>query len=612
MTKLQDIIPFDTRNYGHPPEPTAKSPFAQVEWIFDKRTARALSQSSKNNYQAAKRFYIAHLEATEERVPFFLAERWDEFALLRFKDRLQSRIDVGEIQLSSYTLTGHFSALRQVIQEAVTYRLLATSSIQGSTWGSSSSETDAHRSYSDNELSQILAAVGEELQFSYAVARGYRRQPANLGRDPRLHPTRGRVRGYGHAIEANMRWYFENELSSTPIVREKDFTGGKAHLRFLDAATVYHGGLHEMYRRWGVSAYINENLIMPLVVNFLHLTGLNPTSLLELKTDCFRDEHPLTGMPYLLFRKERSGGEKELHLPLLEKREERALKRKQTLQVKRAIEVILTLTAAIRSRLANNSPLKQHLFIYESDGQRCQRQIMALTSKQTSAWCQRICSKHNLVSDNGSRLSFNLVRFRSTKLTEMALEGRDLFEIQQVARHKSIAQTVRYISANRLDAPARKVVAEALEQIQANQREFASIPTEESAQAARPIHLFKGVISNCKNVFDPPDLVKRTVDYVAGQACTRFNMCLFCRNVVILKEHLPRLVAYRTQILAIKANNIQNLPHAHLYDQTLSVLDNLLDPSVSQFTLEEIQWASDLAPDVDIVIDPLLYRGTCQ
>lgn len=610
MGELGNIIPLNLREYSKPPVPTAQAPFAQIEWIFDKRRDRMSNGSSKGNYHAAKAFYIQHIKVTEGRSPYLLIEKWDEFALLRFKEKLQDRVDAGDIDASSYTLTGHFSAVRQVMKEAAAYGLLGTRVIQETNWGAAFSETDTHASYSDRELSQILNAVGEELRFAYAVAGDYQRQAPDIGRDPRVDFRRGTEKGYGFGVEANMRWYFENVLGCEAIVRTGQ--SKKEHLGFLNAATNLHGGLHTLYRRWGVSAFVDENLLMPLAINLLYLTGLNPSSLLGLQIDCLQDEHPLTGMPYLLFEKERSGGEKELHLPLLEKREERGLKRKQTLQVKRAISALFKLTARIRTRIPADAPLQQHLFIYESTGPRTHGQILPLTVKQTSAWCQRMVEKYNLCAESGAPLAFNLVRFRATKLTEMALEGRDFFEIQQVARHKSITQTVRYIAANRLDEPARNVVSAALEQIRANQEEVITSPSVPTIGNPPSIHLFNGLIADCKNVFDPPERVKRAIDYVPGQACTRFNMCLFCRNVVVLKEHLPALAAYRAQIMAAQANNVQNLPHAHLYDQTLSIMDNLLDPNVSHFTSDEIEWALDMATSIDMVVDPLLYRGACK
>lgn len=610
MAEIGNITPLDLREYGRPPSPTAEAPFAQLEWIFDKRKDRMANDDTKNNYQTAKTFYLQHVELTEGREPYFLAEKWDEFALMRFKEKLQDRIDTGTLKASSHTLTGYFSAVRQVMNEAAAYGLLGTRIIHKTGWGTSFSETDAHASYSDKELSQILAAVAEELRFTYTVAAGYTKQSLEVGRDPRIEPTRGRQKGYGFGAEVNMRWYFENVLNCEPIVGFGP--SKKQHARFLNAAHEYHGGLHNLYRSWGVAAIADDGLVMPLAINLQYLTGLNPSSLLGLKTDCLREEHPATGMPYLLFEKERSNGEKELHLPLLDKREERGLKRKQTLQVKRAISTLLKLTENLRIRLSEGDPLRDLLFIHGSTGANAYNRTLPLTPGRTSAWCKRMVEKYDLRNDDGGPLNFNLVRFRSTKLTEMALEGRDFFEIQQVARHKSITQTVRYIAANRLDEPARKVVSDALERIRSNQEEIAATASTPPTVEHQPVHLFKGLIADCKNVFDPPERVKRAVDYVPGQACTRFNMCLFCRNVVVLKEHLPALAAYRAQIMAAQANNVQNLPHAHLYNQTLSILDNLLDPNVSQFTSDEIEWAMDMATSVDMVVDPLLYRGTCQ
>lgn len=609
MSVVNNITLMDVREYGRPPEPTPEQPFAQIDWIFTIRGARTAAAETRANYRAALSFYKSHLTVTGGDRPFLLREQWDEFALLRFKEELEDRRDSGEVSNSSYSLVGLFSCVRQVMDEAASYGLLDCKSVQAVGFGQGVSETDGHASYSESELAQILEAMAVEQRHTHKVIAGYRQQPTDAGRDPRVTPSKGAAKGYGFKVEANTRWYFEHVLGSRPIVgleHEKAL-----HPAFFAAASNVHGGIHNMYRRWGVSAYLEFGLVMPLAVSILHLTGLNPSSLLALRTDCLRDEHPLTGMPYLLFEKARSQGEKELHLSLLDPRDERALKRKQSLQVKRTIDSILELTRPMRDALPSGSELRQRLFVFQSSGPNAHGQLLALKPPQTSTWCKQMVRKHNLHADDGSELLFNLVRFRSTKLTEMALEGRDFFEIQQVARHKSVKQTVRYIAMNRLDSPSRTVVANALEQIQANRSEVlkAAVP---SSPVEKPIHLFKGLISDCKNVFDPPDKVKRTVGYVPGQACTRFNMCLFCRNVVVMREHLPLLAAYRAQILAAQGNNVQNLPHASFYDESLEVIENLLDPELGEFTGQDIEWAIEEATTLDVIVDPLLYRGSCS
>jgi len=218
--------------------------------------------------------------------------------------------------------------------------------------------------------------------------------------------------------------------------------------------------------------------------------------------------------------------------------------------------------------------------------------------------------KYDLRNSEGEPLEFNMVRFRSTKLTAMALEGRDLSEIQQVARHKSVRQTVKYINQRRLDEPARREVHNALERIHANRLEIIEHPKATTSHSRLiPIQPFKGIVADCKNVFDPPDHVKASIGYVEGQACNRMNMCLFCRNVVILKEHLPVLCAYRSQIISIEGTNLQDLPYAHIYEKSVAVIDQLLDPEHGEFSESDIEEAIAIAETLDIVIDPIVYRG---
>lgn len=86
-------------------------------------------------------------------------------------------------------------------------------------------------------------------------------------------------------------------------------------------------------------------------------------------------------------------------------------------------------------------------------------------------------------------------------------------------------------------------------------------------------------------------------------------MCIFCRNVVILKEHLPVLCVYRSQIISIEGTNLQDLPHTHIYDKTVAVIDQLLDPEHGEFSEADIEEAIAVAETLDIVVDPIVYRG---
>jgi hypothetical protein len=81
----------------------------------------------------------------------------------------------------------------------------------------------------------------------------------------------------------------------------------------MQAAWRHFGGLNDIYRTFGVASVLDEDLLGPLLIELMYLTGLNPTSALYLRTDCLA-EHPLAGIPVLRYLKKRSSGEKELYL----------------------------------------------------------------------------------------------------------------------------------------------------------------------------------------------------------------------------------------------------------------------------------------------------------
>lgn len=595
-----------------PPEPTADNPFIQLDWIFESRWARVPSPAGKDNYRQALRIYKNFVAKTKGVAPFYLATEWDEFCLIRFKSYVELATDAdSDVPSASHSRVGLLSALRQVIYQASDYGLLKTASIQNIAIGSGYAETDGHSAYSEVEVIQILGAVEQEISRIQSSGRPYVPQPAGVGQDPRLKPTSGRAK-LGWGIEENLRWYFEHEMNAVTL--HCVGTAKTEHARFFVNAIIL-GGLGFLYNKWGIDIPVGPALVMPFAIKLSYLTGLNPTSSLGLKTDSYRPEHPLTGLPFLLFLKKRSGGEQELHLALLDSsdlldREQLVLRGKQSVQVKKLIDEVLDRTSSFRPSGASQPDVGASLFIFQSTSNNNAGDVQTIASQHASRWCRYMVEKYDLRNDQGEPLEFNMVRFRSTKLTAMALEGRDLSEIQQVARHKSVRQTIKYINLRRLDEPARREVHNALERIHANRVESIgqAAPTPAPSRII-PIHPFKGIVADCKNVFDPPDHVKASIGYVEGQACNRMNMCLFCRNVVILKEHLPVLWVYRSQIISIEGTNLQDLPHAHIYDKTVAVIDQLLDPEHGEFSGEDIDEAIAIAETLDIVIDPIVYRG---
>jgi hypothetical protein len=615
-----NVISLEDAAYYGLPTATTEHPFVQVEWIFEQRLSRVPSKSGKENYRYALGFYLRFLEESEPKVPFVLRERWDSLALVRFRTWLLTIEQKDQTQFGSHTVVGVMSAVRQVMTEAVVLDLAATHDIINISMPQAHRESDMHAVYSSGEVADILEAVRKDMQYTNAVIAGYCR--TNIGRDPqvrpdpalRINPQKYAAHGYGWNCEANLRWYFENRMGCRAMAGVED--DAAHHNAFFLGAIRYHGGAKSLYKNWGVTPQVDRDILWPLVVQLSYLTGLNPYSLMELKAECL-SEHPLTGTPVLRYVKLRSKGEKELLIDLLNEKApdvaqdienvEMPLKREHAVLVQRVIEKILRLTKPVREHPNFPEHLRDLLFVYQSSGRNSFGEYQAVPVWKMNQWCRELGERHNLRSSAGLPLSFTLVRFRPTRLTEMAAQGKDFFEIQHVAGHKSLNTTLTYIEQRTLDVVAEREVTSALERIWSNREEF-SAPARQQRRTI-PIVAFKGLISNCKNVFDPPRSVQLAADYVEGQACTRFNMCLLCKNVVIMKEHLPVLAHYRSQVRVAISNAGVDIPHVALYEKSLAILDQIFDPNTSEFSEEDIDEGVAAAEYLDVVIDPLVYVG---
>jgi hypothetical protein len=420
-----------------------------------------------------------------------------------------------------------------------------------------------------------------------------------------------------------MRWYFENVLQCKPV--QGGTAAGADHVKFLHHAGHIHGGMRELYRSWGVTCRIDGYVVGPLVLQLQYLTGLNPYSLITLKTDCL-GRHPLLKTTYLSYRKLRSKGDMDLLLDLLngvrnsldigDYVDDRAeLHREHAVLVERCIDRILQLTAPIRARA--DPELAKYLFIYECPGPKMMGAILHFDLAKVNKWCHRQVDAQNLkAEDSGERLSFNLVRFRPTRLTEMAKQGKDYFEIQQFAGHEDILTTIDYIDEHTFGQLADKETAQALETIWRNKREYEA-KEEKARKRVIPIQTSespaptKTLMCDCKDIFNPPEHVRKLFEYVEGQACPRQDMCLFCDQNIVTEKDLPVIAYYRGQVQrALSPESSTDLPNRKVYQKTLKLLNQILDVETSEFTPEQIEKAIEMSLDVDMVIDSLVYVAT--
>jgi len=332
--------------------------------------------------------------------------------------------------------------------------------------------------------------------------------------------------------------------------------------------------------------------------------------------------HPLTGQPFISYRKPRSGSisrseDKELHLQVLEV-EELFLGEEITERVHKLIQLILAVTVSIR----NQAPpeLARRLFIFE-DVERSRREgctvVVAVDPKgKAGHWYRRFCTDEGLYSIFGKNFNFNVARCRPTLATNMVLAGADMFQVQIALGHESIDTTIAYFDQRRLWPVFHKLVNNALEAISNRSAEYRKVghgrqfPQEDGE--VKVTSGFHETLSGCGclDPYRPSDLVKKITRYQEGAVCKYWNMCLLCDSAVVTENSLPKLIVYRNRVAAaLEMNSSAIWARKELYQDVLKLIEGILETDVI-FPVEIIEKARRIAASADdVLVDQLVYQG---
>jgi len=190
-------------------------------------------------------------------------------------------------------------------------------------------------------------------------------------------------------------------------------------------------------------------------------------------------------------------------------------------------------------------------------------------------------------------------------------EGFDFFDIMALTGHVSIYTTLSYIDRLRSTPDFYKRIEDALNTIRKNKQEYdrKPLPVAITKNATAGEFLFKAPVCHCKNPYDPPEIVRKSSNYHEGDACSYFNMCLSCDNVLVTEMNLPKHIAYRNEITLALANVSEIPRQGELYQKTLMILDQILTPGVL-FSKDTLDWAASLAEVSDFeVLDSFISRS---
>lgn len=611
------------------PMPTKENPFIQVDWIFEQKASTYDFLSTRQSYASSCVFYKKYLAQTlnynhppNSEFLFFIEKEWDNLALVKVKRWIEAtNIEGTEDYLTSGTIAGHFSAIRRAMIYAYECGYIE-SLITPASVNRVVRETSTRAAFTSEEYDAIFKVITPLVKFSKGLLLPYKK--IGFGKDPRIRlPAREKIIGQGWACwklsddgkemvpsDNNMIWYFENILNCQPIpsIRRKY----EEHKSFLDSAWRFFGGINTLYRKWGVSTFTDQFVLMPLIVKLVAETGLNVESVLSLRRDCFSQEHDLTHLPCIEYYKQRSKGEKVLVLELFDGKSEKEylkLGQKQSQIIASTIRTILELTQPL-VELADEED-KEYLLLYQRSQATSFGKVTRMKKWVMRNWMRNIAEEYDLRDSEGKRLEFNLTRFRPTKFTELVQQGYDIFNIMGIAGHSSIITTLSYVDKLKCAEDFHLTISRELENIKKNAYEYQKIPLPVAAdiQAKPGNFIFKSNnFSFCKNPYDPPSKVKRSKNYYQGDPCIYFNMCLQCKNVLITEMNLPKLAAYRNEISRTLKNGVEDMPRqGELYKKNLAILDEIFTPD-KVFPEAILNRAIQVANDVEFeVLDSFIY-----
>ena len=189
-----------------PPEPTVRSPYAQVLWVFY-QVERENEEPTAAYFRYAKNKYLEYLEETHAGYPeleqdhrFYLHKHWETDALIRFCNWLQSR-------LTSITRYGIYKAVRMVMDFAYALRVIDTVVYPPPVY-KGTRETESRSAYGEEAQELVNAALARWISLASSMLQGYQptgrgipyegsTTPSSLAIDGRQIPVSEAARVYG-------------------------------------------------------------------------------------------------------------------------------------------------------------------------------------------------------------------------------------------------------------------------------------------------------------------------------------------------------------------------------------------------------------------------------
>ncbi|MGR5323292.1 tyrosine-type recombinase/integrase [Vibrio sp. DNB22_17_1] len=536
--------------------------YEDVQHAFAVGSLKATSKSGISNYHIGYKHYCGLLKSKGVSPDSSFKDCFDAWSLRDFKEYLGNKI--GNDELSTAHANTTLSAARMTLSKLKLVRNFDFNYYPVDGF-ETVRESMAYKPYSLNERKQIHKMLEMEMELVRKKLSPYQmldRESANLN-EPKIQA----------------RIIFEDCCNSVPTYHDsQDRTEGQSKfIRFISTRRL---SLPELYDDWGViTRRVMARDVGVYVLKMAQVLGMNLNPILDLDMDDYQEHHPLTNKPCLTYWKERSTGEKMLHLDLF-KANLQWLTMSQKNFVKTIFDEVTLLTSEARKYVS--AELSQRLFINFGTVPK------AMNERSMSSVYSELVEEYQLKSDDGEPLVLTTTRFRPTLVSELIEAGVSLREIQYLLGHSSIYTTMNYLENLEFDRVTRDKARKAIKDIYSNaaqsSRRYASSHQDRRRRFDETQIIMKTPLGGCKNIFDPPDFIKKSSLYVKGKPCSQYNKCLSCENVMLTEKHLPDLFAMQRDYLAtLESGNVVNTPYYVVVLENLSLLDDILNAETSEF-----------------------------
>lgn len=586
LSHINDLVPIDPAR-----------PFVQIFHLFAAGSMSTKSEEGQRNYVEGFRFVSKHLKDVGFSGNEHALECIGPNYLPRLRNFLVEQRASGAI--SSNSANGIMTCSRKMMRRAAKIKGIGFTSFIDVEGFDIQRESDEYRPYPAHIRDQIKDVCEREMQRTNELAADYVR--FNGGCDP--IDEHGYIRrGYGNLD--NARWIFENKLNCQRLSKKFANMSNPHEKGFCQILDYASEGIVEVYESWGAIYEYTSRLLAPYVIRLAQVTGLNADPLKTLDIDDFIKSHEITKRPYLRYWKERSDGEKLLHLDLM-KADFNWLSVAQSVEVEKIFKDVIFLTRHIRK---NAEPsIRNRLFLYESRKNNEYRKVKSLEgSIVINMIMNKFSQDHGLKNENGEDLAISASRLRPSLVAALVDQGASIREIQVILGHRHITTTIGYLDKLEFSKVARKVVDEALQKIH---KEFAlaevstanipknNIDTHNDPDS--PTVIIRTGLVECRNAYDPPLEIRLLPDYKEGSPCSLLNKCLSCRNCIITVSNLPDLFAMQRDYRAMmETSTVAQTPYGRIIRENLLTLDSILTPSPQGFDAEQLEHAERLSEHI--------------